>query len=136
VPALRIEEGRDARYDADEAAEVVTARRKHRNCYREGRAVWWWRKVRRADIPAELRDRFELFGENVMAHAVGAGELSSKGVELDGLLRMKRGEIVAWLLERRDIAERHEDRVETVEWAILIFVVAGVVLDVLLLTRG
>jgi hypothetical protein len=43
---------------------------------------------------------------------------------------MKRAEMLAWLRERRDIAAQHEDRVETVEWAILIFVVADVVLDV------
>ena len=89
-----------------------------------------WRKVRYADIPAELRDRFELFGEDVLAHAVGAGEHSSKGAELDGLLQQKRREILDWLRERRDIEERDARRMAAVEWAILIFVVLGVILDV------
>lgn len=44
--------------------------------------------------------------------------------------------MAAWLRERRDIAAQHEDRVETVEWAILIFVAVGVVLDVVRLLIG
>jgi hypothetical protein len=52
------------------------------------------------------------------------------GVELAGLSRMKRSEILAWLQERRDVSKRHEDRLETVGWAILIAVVIGVVADV------
>jgi hypothetical protein len=58
------------------------------------------------------------------------------GVELAGLSRMKRPEVLAWLQERRDIATRHEDRLETVEWAILIFVTVGVILDVVRLYIG
>jgi hypothetical protein len=38
----------------------------------------------------------------------------------------------AWLTERADLAERTEDRIETVEWAVLIFVAVGVIVDVLL----
>jgi hypothetical protein len=91
--------------------------------------MWWWRKIRKANIPDELRDRFELFGQDVMAHAIGAGEHSSKGVELDGLLRQNRAEILEWLREKRDEAAQHADRLETVEWAILIFVVIGVAAD-------
>jgi hypothetical protein len=34
-----------------------------------------------------------------------------------------------WLTERQDIHERGEDRLETVEWAILIFVVVGVIVE-------
>lgn len=91
--------------------------------------MWRWRKVRDAKIPHELRDRFELFGEDVLAHAVGAGEHSSKGVELDGLLQQKRDEILRWLREKRDQAARHADRNEAVEVAILIAVVIGVLAD-------
>jgi hypothetical protein len=94
--------------------------------------MWWWRKIRRTNIPQELRDQFELFGEAVLAHAVGAGEHSSKGIELDGLLRQNRTEILDWLREKRDEAARHADRLETVEWAILLFVVTGVIVDLLL----
>lgn|SRR5487761_956342 len=86
--------------------------------------MWWWRKVRYAEIPEELRDRFELFGEDVLAQAVSSAQWNSivQGVELIGLIQQKRREIMAWLRERRDLAERREQRVETLEWAILIFV--------------
>jgi hypothetical protein len=91
--------------------------------------MWWWRKVNRANIAAELRDRFELYGEVVLANAVGAGEHSSKGPELNALLKERQTEIVEWLREKRDEADRHADRLETVEWAILVAVIVGVVAD-------
>jgi hypothetical protein len=69
----------------------------------------------------------------VLAQALAAGELSSKGDELNKLLHDKRQEIMEWLQERCDITERHANRLETVEWAILIFVILGVVVDLLLL---
>ena len=103
----------------------------------KGISMWWWRKVRRAAIPSELRDRFELFGEDVFAHALAVGvQTGTQGVELIGLLQAKRSEIMAWLQERRDIAERREQRLETSEWAILIFVVCGVAVDLMLLAHG
>src|SRR6266404_3435413 len=67
-----------------------------------------WRKVRRANISPELRAQFEVFGEDVLAHGVGAGELSSKEAELDKLLRESHREIVEWLQERRDDRERRD----------------------------
>jgi hypothetical protein len=36
-----------------------------------------------------------------------------------------------WLTERRDIHERREQRLETAEWAILIWVVVGVIADII-----
>lgn len=41
----------------------------------------------------------------------------------------------AWLTERADLRERREDRIEMVEWAVLIFVVLGVIVDIALLFR-
>ena len=67
-----------------------------------------WRKVRRANISPELRAQFEVFGEDVLAHGVGACELSSKEAELDKLLRERHREIVEWLQERRDDRERRD----------------------------
>src|SRR6266853_5334240 len=67
-----------------------------------------WRKVRRANISPELRVQFEVFGEDMLADAVGAGELSPREAELDKLLRERRREIVEWLQERRDQRERRE----------------------------
>ena len=40
-----------------------------------------------------------------------------------------------WLTEQVDQHERREDRLETVEWAILIFVVVGVAVDLFLLFK-
>jgi hypothetical protein len=85
------------------------------------KAMWWWRKVRRATIEAKLRDQCELIGEDVLAHTV-----SVVAMEISG---EKRQQVLEWLQERRDIAERHDDRVETVEWAILIFVIRGVIVE-------
>jgi len=97
--------------------------------------VWWWHGIRRADIPQELRDRFELHGETLMALAIESGDANRIGAELAALGQQKRQEIVDWLRERRDIAQRHADRLETVEWAILIAVVIGVVADVLIVAH-
>jgi hypothetical protein len=49
---------------------------------------------------------------------------------LKDLLALKRREMMEWLRERRDLVERREQRLETSEWAILIFVVVGVAADV------
>ena len=35
--------------------------------------MWWWRKVRRADIPNDLRNKFEQFGETVVAMSLRTG---------------------------------------------------------------
>jgi hypothetical protein len=39
-------------------------------------------------------------------------------------------EIIAWLQERRDLTVQQEDRLETVEWALLMFVFVSVVLEI------
>lgn len=48
---------------------------------------------------------------------------------------MNKQAATAWLTERADLAERREDRLETVEWAVLIFVAVGVIADVLLVLQ-
>ncbi len=65
-----------------------------------------------------------------MALAIESGDANRIGGDLASLGQQKREEIIDWLQERRDIAARHEDRLETVEWAILIFVVIGVAADI------
>jgi hypothetical protein len=65
--------------------------------------MWWWRKVRQANIPQEQRDQFELFGEDVLAHAVGAGEHFSMGAELDARSAEK-----SWSGFRRDVILANE----------------------------
>jgi hypothetical protein len=65
-----------------------------------------------------------------MALAIESGDANRIGTELATLGQRNRDEIVRWLRERRDIAARHEDRLEAVEVAILVFVVIAVVLDI------
>jgi len=48
---------------------------------------------------------------------------SGFGSELADLGQHKRTEIVAWLQERRDLTIQQEDRLETVGWVLLMFVV-------------
>jgi len=43
-----------------------------------------------------------------------------------------REHAIAWLTERGDLQEQREQRLETLEWGILIFVIVGVILDALL----
>lgn len=94
--------------------------------------MWWWRKVRRANISQDLRDELERIGETVIIGGlVLAPDMPSSF--LHTFVTQHREGALAWLTERRDIETRHEDRVETVEWAILVFVIFGVLIDVLLL---
>ena len=97
--------------------------------------MWWWRKVRYANLPADLREQFELYGETLMAIAIESGDANRIGPDLAALGQRHREQIVEWLRERRDIAERQHDRLETVEWAILIAVVIGVAADFTIVAR-
>lgn len=111
--------------------------------------MWWWRKIRRADISQALRDELEMFGETVIAGALTMTydePDQPKGVvlvrihgfsftrsRLYELVSAHRDEALAWLREKRDMAERKEQRGETVEIAILVFVLLGVLADFMLL---
>ncbi len=95
--------------------------------------MWWrWRTVRKANISEEQRKQFERFGEDVLAHALAVGADRTQGRELLGLLEGDRTPIMKWLTERRDIHERREDRLETVEWFILGWVILGVIADIII----
>jgi hypothetical protein len=97
-----------------------------------------WRKVRYATaIPKEARDIFERFGEPVIGSVV-AGGLTPRDGDLQRIYKSQDNMLShagAWLTERGDLRERHEQRLETVEWSILIFVIVGVVLDLLLVSH-
>ena len=90
--------------------------------------MWWWRKVRWADIPDDVRAKLELFGETVVAMSLSTGIVSGTG-QLS-FLNNNWPDALAWLQERRDIHERKEDRLETVEWAILLFVAFSFLTDI------
>jgi hypothetical protein len=61
--------------------------------------------------------------------------ISSGEADLLNVLQRDRAPLLAWLTERRDIHERKEDRLETVEWAILIFVIVGVLADIIIVAH-
>jgi hypothetical protein len=89
--------------------------------------MWWWTKVRRANIPDTIRVILEGYGEIMIATV-----LATRRYQDYGDLKQYWPEAVLWLRERQDIHARREDRLETVEWAILIFVVVGVIADVVI----
>jgi hypothetical protein len=93
---------------------------------------WNWRKVHRADIPEDVRARFEQFGEDVLARPLSVTYMNAiiHGPELDRLFNETTPpQRFAWLKERHQVAERREDRLETVEVAILLFLFLEVVHD-------
>ena len=103
-------------------------------------------RIRRANIPAPMRDEFERYGPDVVAHAFAVGVLPdrpppgsrpmaplSHAVET---VLSNQPEAAAWLTEKRDEAEYHQSRLEIVEWCILIFVTLGVIFDFLILWHG
>jgi hypothetical protein len=98
--------------------------------------MWWWHKITHAKIESQLRERFERYGETLMALAIESGDATRIGSDLASLGQGNREQIIEWLQERRDIVTNREDRLETVEWAILVFVLLGVILDVVLVIQG
>jgi hypothetical protein len=92
--------------------------------------MWWWHKIRRADIPVDVRDAFEQTGAFAMSAELWANYPPAKTILRDNYTDAKIKEYGhAWMRERNDRDERHADRVETLEWAILVFVILGVVVE-------
>jgi hypothetical protein len=89
-----------------------------------------FRKVRKADIPADQRVVFERYGETVI-QMIAAGGFSPRAVELQPIYGNPAmvSNAIKWLTEQGDIKHNHEWRIECVEWAILIFVVLGVIVE-------
>jgi hypothetical protein len=67
-----------------------------------------WPKVRRANIPSKLRERFKFYGEPLMIVAIESGDGTRIGTELAKLGQEHREEIVSWLQECRDLEARRE----------------------------
>ncbi len=95
---------------------------------------WWWRKVRKANIPKHEQDVFERFGEAAIRLTLAGCAGGSTPKELMDIYNNPEriAHAVHWLTERADSLERRENRLETVEWAILVFVVVGVFADLAL----
>ncbi len=82
---------------------------------------------RRADIPPDLRKRFDKFGEDLMRIAIESGDATRIGQELADLGQRHRDEIVLWLQEKREDAARYE---RTMLW------IAGATVIIALVTLG
>jgi hypothetical protein len=91
------------------------------------------RSIRRADIPPELRTEFERYGEILIAMGLSQPQAASYSGPFFALISSHGNEAAAWLTERRDLDERRENRLELVGWAILLFVVIGVLADIAIL---
>ena len=98
---------------------------------------WKWRKVRTAQISKEDRDLFERYGEAVIGSVLAnlttptAPELRSINAG-SGKVKEARD----WLTECRDAHEQREQRLEFVEWAILLFILLEIGLSILSLGHG
>jgi hypothetical protein len=90
--------------------------------------MWWWRNVRRANISREVRDLFEQAGHSCVPLILTSG-FNPRPENFQKIYNEYIKDAEAWLTERGDIRERHEQWLETVELAILIFVVLGVIVD-------
>lgn len=91
---------------------------------------WRLRKVRVAKIRQEVRDELVRSGETTIAHALAV----PMDVASSPFHKFRHGEksaAEAWLTERRDIAERKEQRVE--RWVIAAAVFAAIAVVVSLL---
>jgi hypothetical protein len=90
----------------------------------------WWKPIRRADIPATERELLERYGPDVIRLTLLAG-WHPAWPELTPLYKDKdfKTRAATWLTEKRDEDARREDRLETVEWAILLLVLLEVLHD-------
>jgi hypothetical protein len=77
--------------------------------------MWWWTKIRTANIPNHVREMFEVYGETMVTMVLA---LRPEERLCDLTIEKHLGDALAWLRERHDVHARREDRLETVEWAI------------------
>jgi len=87
-------------------------------------------RVRRANIKQTLREQFEMFGEQVIAVALGVGSDGMVSTAAQKLVRDNPVDAILWLREQRDYADRHATRVELLGWAILVLLAVEVAFDV------
>jgi hypothetical protein len=94
-------------------------------------------KLRKAIILPDELDLLERVGETGIQLTL-AGGFNPRSPELARLYgnaaRIENAQ--QWLTERADVRARHEWRMERVEWAVLIFVILGVIADFVLAFHG
>ena len=97
-----------------------------------------YRNVRKANISPGHRDLFERYGETVIQLTITSGH-SPASADLNPVYnnhKNARSDAEAWLAEVGDRKANKEWRIEVAEWAVLVFVILGVIVDCLLLLKG
>jgi hypothetical protein len=92
---------------------------------------WWervrWKDVRWADIPDDDRDLCEKYGEAalqlLLSGAVGANTPAELVEIHNNPDKTRVNHIIAWLREQADRKEHREDRLEAIEWGIIVLIV-------------
>lgn len=101
-------------------------------------------RIRYANIRSDLRPHFELYGKEVVALALGLGTVQGGGgigaaplLPTQALMIVHGNQDAAaeWLREERDRKDRHQTVMTLVEWFILLFVIAGVGIDLAIWLR-
>jgi hypothetical protein len=94
------------------------------------------RRIRKANIPSSHRDLFERYGQNAVTLVITSG--FNPGGDLGPLHTNQemKSNATLWLTEQADKHACNEIRREIVEWAILIFVILGVIIETISLIRG
>jgi hypothetical protein len=84
---------------------------------------WRWTKVQRANLPQDERDLLERCGSDLIRMMLVSG-LHPALPELSATYGSpeKKARAATWLTEKAQQAERREERLETVEVAILVLV--------------
>jgi hypothetical protein len=94
-------------------------------------SIWRWAQVKQAKIDEKQREIFESYGENVIALIVAGGFNPVVGdlYPLYSNAQIKQ-DARNWLAEQGAKRERREDRLETLETAILLLVAAELVINI------
>lgn len=97
-----------------------------------------FRKVQKADISAQRRQLFEQCGVTTIQLTLASGHTPAsallRGIYINAENLGSDAEI--WLIEQADKHANKEWRIEIAEWAVLLFVFLGVIVDFLLLLNG
>jgi|ERR1700722_10556832 len=97
-----------------------------------------FRKIQKADISDRHRQLFEQCGATTIQLTLASGHTpSSELLRAIYINADKAGsDAEVWLIEQADRHANREWRVELAEWAVLVFVILGVIVDFLLLLKG
>jgi hypothetical protein len=97
-----------------------------------------FRKVQSADISERHRQLFEQCGVTTIQLTLASGHTPASALLRGIYINAENlgSDAEAWLIEQADKNANKEWRVEIAEWAVLLFVILGVIVDFLLLIKG